>query len=228
MKQCIPWAVGITMLLITASSWPEKQEDNPLDRMLKGIRPGISFKDAIKAHPDAVYSDEERRSEPLAADKPGALLIAHASDPFLGMHAFANIGFRDGAAYELVAVWSGNSTEIRSRCRRFFKAALDLHGNKYVRKSMFVFPDSAEERAVAVFFWQDDKAATLTFYTPPPADKPDGAASLTYAQFKPDASFLDDVFVKKPVPTEKTEQAWQHIAGLVDSVEKELAPPDEP
>lgn len=79
------------------------------------------------------------------------------------------------------------------------------------KKSLFVFPGSDQQQAVAVRVWQEADTVTLAFYTPPGENAPSQKASLSFAQFKTGASFLDDVFVNNPVPEEQATEAWEKM-----------------
>ncbi|NLN92592.1 MAG: hypothetical protein GX130_04675 [Candidatus Hydrogenedens sp.] len=188
---------------------------NDLDRMLQGVTINTTFEECLQRLPDALYSDAELRETRPQADKPGALLIAHGTDPFLGVHAFANIGFQEEKVYELVTVWTGEKKDMEARCKRFLKALCKRHGEDFEKKSLFVYPDSEQEMAVAVWVWENEEAVSLAFYTPPSPDSTANNASLSFAQFKPDAEFLQDVFTKNPVPEEEARKAWEKMNKLI-------------
>lgn len=217
MRQPIPW---LSLLIVGVCVLPAFAEDaeKSIEDMLRGAQAGMPFTDFVEAHPEAVYSDETLRETAVSKDAPGALLIVHTEDPFLGLYSFANFGFKDGKLYELVAVWSGEVEDIRGKCATFLSSAMKRHGKDYTRKSIRVFPNSKEERPVAVFYWEKDNVASLAFFTPPPADAPSGPGTLTYAQFAKDSAFLQDIFVTTPTTEEQHDQAWKDMAGIVDAL----------
>ena len=180
-----------------------------LDRMLHTAHVGVSFTEFAAAHPEAVYSDADLRETAVSAEHPGSLLITYAVDPFLGLYAFANIGFKDAALYELVSVWTGAPEDVAARRRRFFTATIQRHGPSYTRQTILVHPHTPEERPAAVFLWQDTNATTLAFYTAPSPLASYPRAALTYAQFTPGDPFLDDILYKHPPTDEQREKAWQ-------------------
>jgi hypothetical protein len=206
----------ITLLCIQIISASEENGEGGLERVLGDASIGASFAAFVEAHPEAVYSDEEKRKEPVKKDAPGSLLIVHTEDPFLGLYNFANFGFKEEKLYELVAVWSGNPDAVRDHRRRFFTAAIKRHGHAYVRKSMVVFPNTTEQRIVAVFYWQEPDKTILTFYTPPSPLDVNPRATLSYAQFKPDSPFLTDIFINAATTPEQHEQAWKDLSDIME------------
>lgn len=214
MKHIFYFSVILCPLFFSGTAPADDAPDNDLDRMLHGVRLNMPFEECLKRLPDAVYSDAALRNTAPDPQKPDALLITYGADPFLGVHAFANIGFQDARIYELVAVWSDEAKDIEARCRRFFKALDERHGAAYEKKSLFVFPGSDQQQAVAVRVWQEADTVTLAFYTPPAENAPSQKASLSFAQFKTGASFLDDVFVNNPVPEEQAAKAWEKAEKL--------------
>lgn len=208
--------IPLILSIITFHPGAVALPDNDLDRMLQGIHLNMSFAECLERLPDAVYSDAESRNSAPSPDRPEALLITHGADPFLGIRAFANIGFQEAKLYELVAVWTGDEKEVAARCRRFLKALCERHGEKYERKSLYVYPQSEEERAVAVWLWQDKDSVSLGFYTPPAPGSDQATASLSFAQFRPDAEFLQDVFSRHAVTEEKAAAAWKQMDTILD------------
>lgn len=215
MKPKLTWLLCIAVISVTFGSHGKALPENDLDRMLQGVAMNLGFEECLKRLPEALYSDAALRDTTPTADKPDALLITHGSDPFLGVHAFANIGFQEGKVYELVAVWTGEERDMEARCSRFLKALCQRHGEDYEKKSLFVYPDSEEETAVAVWLWKEKDTVTLGFYTPPAPDSKTKSASLSFAQFKADAEFLEDVFTKNPVPEEVKENAWKKMEQIL-------------
>lgn len=205
---------------VMCSVYAEEQDtESGMDRMLRGARVGTTFSAFVESHPEAVYSDEAKRAETVHAEDPGPLLIVHETDPFLGLYSFANFGFKNGALYEMVAVWSGDPETITAKRRRFFTAVLKHHGHSFVQKSMRVFPNTPEERTVAVFFWPETDAAVLAFHTPPSALDPYPKSALTYAVFAPEDPILKDIFAEDADASEAHKKAWQDIADIVDVLE---------
>lgn len=212
----------VAISLVSVSSESEKEEtQNPLERFLHGSTIGASFDDFVRTHPEAVYSDPELRNTPVKAEVPGALLIEHESDPFLGLHGFANFGFKEGSLYELVAVWSGNPKVVEAHRKRFFKAIIQRHGHVYARETILVFPNSAEERPVPVLLWQEPTLAALAFYTMPSPLDLEPKASLTYAQFAPGDPFLTDILSRSTPNEEQQRQAWKSLEEVIALLEQE-------
>ncbi|OQB38581.1 MAG: hypothetical protein BWY09_01297 [Candidatus Hydrogenedentes bacterium ADurb.Bin179] len=214
-------AVCVVILVCVAGAGFAADTDgaDAFEKMLAGTRAGTAFAEFVDAHPEARYSDEALRAAPVDKEAPGALLIVHTEDPFLGLYSFSNIGFKEGKLYEFVAVWKGNAKTVRGHCARFLAAVMKRHGREYTKKSMRVFPDSSEEQTVAVFFWEDAAAATLAFYTPPAAaETMDGPATLTYAQFTKGDPFLTDIFSNNAARPEKQEQVWRDIDDIVKAL----------
>ena len=209
----------LTLCLVASGAAAEETAQGGLERLLHGARIGTAFGAFVEAHPEAVYSDEEKRPLPVLKDAPGPLLIVHTEDPFLGLYQFANFGFKEDRLYEMVAVWSGEPEEVGARRRRFFTAIIKRHGHVYQRKSMRVFPGTPEERAVAVFYWEDKDAVTLAFHTPPSTLDNHPRGTLTYAQFKPGDPFLTDILTSVAATPEQHEQAWKDMADVVDALE---------
>ena len=190
-----------------------------LEKMLAGARVGVAFGDFVEAHPEARYSDASLRATPVNKETPGALLIVHTEDPFLGLYSFSNFGFKEGKLYELVAVWKGDAISVRGDGARFLTAVMKRHGRTYTRKSIRVFPKSSEEQPVAVFYWEDETVATLAFFPPPAASETvDGPATLTYAQFTKGDPFLTDIFTNTATTPEQHEQVWRDIDDIVKAL----------
>ncbi len=191
-----------------------------LDRVLPLAAIGTPFAEFVAAHPDAVYSDKDIRDIAVSPERPGALLITHDDDPFLGLTAFANIGFRDGTLYEFVSVWTGAEEDVHARRRRFFTAVIQQHGADYARETILVSPQMPEERAAAVFLWRESDVATLAFYTEPSPIESQPQATLTYAQFTPDDPFLDDLFSRNPPDETQRATAWEAHADILPWLER--------
>ena len=205
-------------------------QDTPqgLDRILHGVTMGASFSDVATAHPEAKYSDADIRDIPVSSEQPGALLLKYDEDPLLGLHASVNIGFKEGAVYELVAVWSGSGEDVANRRRRFFTAAIQRHGQTYLRETILVYPHTPEERPAAVFMWQEKDAVILVFYTSASPIDPHPKAALTYAQFQPDDPFLKDIMEKYPPSDVQRDEAWKTVVDilpLLESVEQTTVQP---
>lgn len=186
-----------------------------IEKVLRGACIGTSFEAFVDAHPEAVYSDDALRNTPVQKETPGAMLIVHDQDPFLGHYCFANFGFKEGSLYELVTVWKGEAKVMRAHAVGFLASVMKRHGRDYTRKSILVFPGSREEQPVAVFYWVKKGVASLAFYTPPSAGAQDPIGTLTYAQFSEDSPFLDDIFNKKPTTTEQHEAVWKDMGDIV-------------
>ncbi|MCK5862123.1 MAG: hypothetical protein KAH38_06540 [Candidatus Hydrogenedentes bacterium] len=201
------------------SAFAEEEILGELDRVLRNAHIGVTFNEFISVHPEAVYSDIDIRDMPVSLERPGALLLSHDSDPFLGMASYANIGFREGTLYELVAVWNGESSVVKNMGGRFFAAAISRHGQTYLRKTILVYPHTAEERPVAVAMWQESDAAILAFYTPASSTDAPSKATLTYAQFMPDDLFLKDIFEKNLPTAEQQEEAWLLLESIMPVLE---------
>lgn len=212
--------LGFSFLICVACVSPAFAEDTEksIEDLLRGARVGTTFPEFVDAHPEAVYSDETLRQAPVAKETPGALLIVHTEDPFLGLYSFANFGFKEGKLYELVAVWSGEASGMRAQAVTFLSSVMKRHGRDYTRKSIRVLPNAKEEKTVAVFYWEKDDVAALAFYTPPPAADAGAPGTLTYAQFAKDSPFLADIFVNTPATQEQHDQAWKDMAGIVDAL----------
>ncbi len=219
MKLAFLW-VAIMLCAVQLSFAAEKAGGDDLEKMLHGARIGTAFTDFVEAHPEAVYSDASLRATPVNKETPGALLIVHVQDPFLGLYSFSNFGFKEGKLYELVAVWKGDSKTIRGHSPRFLKAVMKRHGRDYTKKSIRVFPNSKEEQPVAVFYWEGETTATLAFFTPPAAaETMDGPATLSYAQFTKGDPFLTDIFSNNATTPEQHDQVWRDIDDIVKSVD---------
>jgi len=210
----------LSVILCAAAALPASagEPGKSIEDVLHGACIGTAFPDFVDAHPEAVYSDEALRNSSVSKETPGALLVVHTEDPFLGRYSFANFGFKEGKLYELVAVWSGEPSVIRAQSLIFLSSVIKRHGSDYTRRSIRVFPNSKEERAVAVFYWEKDNIATLAFYTPPPAEDTGAPGTLTYAQFAKDSTFLTDIFVTTPTSAEQNDQAWKDMADITDAL----------
>lgn len=191
-----------------------------LDRVLQGIVMGAPFGDVVAAHPEATYADADIHDIPVSPEQPGALLITHEKDPFLGLHAFANIGFKGGVVYEMVAVWVYEDGDMTKLCKRFFAAVIQRHGQAYLRETILVYPHTLEERPAAVFVWHEQDAVSLAFYTPASPLDPHPKSSLTYAQFTPGDPFLADVLEKNPPTDEQRELAWKGLKDVLPALEE--------
>lgn len=191
-----------------------------LDSVLNGIAMGAKFGDVVATHPEAKYSDSDIHDIPVSLEQPGALLITHEKDPFLGLHAAANIGFKDGVVYELVAVWTSEDDKMTDLCKRFFTAAIQRHGQTYLRETIVVYPRAPEERPAAVFVWHEKDTVVLAFYTPASPLDPHPKSALTYAQFTPGDPFLADIFEKNPATAEQRDQAWKGLADVLPALEE--------
>lgn len=223
MKNIILGVSVISLCMIFPVIAGEEGASNGLDRILGNASIGVAFSDFAPLHPEAVYSDADISDIPVSPEQPGALQINHDEDPFLGLPAYANIGFKDGLLYELVAVWVGDSKTVEDKRRRFFTAALQRHGQAYLHETILVYPHTPEARPVAVFMWQEPTATTLAFYTAASGIDPHPKAALTYAQFTPGDPFLKDIIEKNPPTAEQQEQAWKmlaDIAPLLEAVEQ--------
>ena len=170
-------AVCVVILVCVAGAGFAADTDgaDAFEKMLAGTRAGTAFAELVDAQPEARDSDEALRAAPVDKEAPGALLIVHTEDPFLGLYSFANFGFKDGKLYELVAVWSGEVEDIRGKCATFLSSVMTRHGKDYTRKCIRVFPNSKEERPVAVFYWEKDNVASLAFFLGVHTDAPLGA-----------------------------------------------------
>lgn len=217
MQKWLLFGIFACLLLMHAAS-AEQESYTELENVLRGAKIGMSFDDFVDTHPEAAYSDEAMRDTPVTKEQPGSMLIVHDQDPFLGHYQFSNFGFKDKRLYELVAVWKGEARAMRARAAQFFGAIIQRHGKKYERKSMFVFPDSTDERVVAVFYWKSKDHVSLAFYTPPKADEEDPIGILSYAQFSPDTAFLKDLFEEKAVPADRNAEAWASMDDIVKAL----------
>ncbi|NLV42899.1 MAG: hypothetical protein GXY07_00190 [Candidatus Hydrogenedentes bacterium] len=186
-----------------------------IEKVLRGAGIGMAFDVFVDTHPEAVYSDDALRGTPVTKETPGAMLIVHDQDPFLGHYSFANFGFKEGSLYELVAVWKGEAAVMRAHALSFLSSVMKRHGRPYERKSILVYPGSPEEQPVAVFCWRKNGVASLAFYTPPPAGAKDPIGTLSYAQFSEDSPFLADIFDKKPTRTDQHEKVWKDVEDIV-------------
>ena len=209
----------IALTVIFPAIAEEETASNGLDRMLRNATIGVAFSEFVAAHPEATYSDTDIRDIPVSPERPDALQINHDDDPFLGLSACANIGFKDGLLYELVAVWAGEDKTVADKRRRFFTAAIQRHGQAYLRETILVYPHTPEERPVAVFMWQEPQAVILAFYTTASALDPHPKAALSYAQFAPDDPFLKDIVEKNPPTAEQQKEAWKTLADIVPLLE---------
>ena len=190
-----------------------------LDLVLRGISMGAKFGDVVAAHPEAAYGDAAIHDVAVSPEQPGSLLITHDEDPFLGLRAYANGGFKDGVVYELVAVWTSGTEEMADLCKRFFTAAIQRHGHAYLRETMLVHPRTPEERPVAVFAWHEKDAVALAFYTPASPLDPHPKSALTYAQFTPGDPFLTDILETNPPTDEQCKEAWESMKSILSALE---------
>lgn len=219
MKTILGLFFGIAVMITQGIAADEGASQGPLQQLLRGANIGMVFSECVAAHPEAVYSDSDLRTTPVTPDKPGALLIEQESDPVFGLHAFANIGFKEGTAYELAAVWSGPPDKVAKARSSFFRAVIDRHGHAYARQAIRVYPGSVEERAAPVMLWQDAKTAVLAFYTPPSSLDRQDRATLTYAQFQAGDPFLNDILSKNAPDAEQRDLAWKDLDPVLREIE---------
>lgn len=202
------------ILLVTASlAFANTPSHKGIETVLRGAKLGVSFAEFVEMHPEVVYSDAEKRSQPVTKENPDSLLITYEKDPFLGLSSFANFGFRNGNLYEFVAVWTDNPEIVRPQLRLFFNEIISQHGTTYERKSMRVYPNSEDETVVAVFYWETTQAAIMAFYTPSLPSHNQPKASVTYAQFQPNDPILKDVFTDAAPRAEQQEKAWAELTN---------------
>ncbi len=210
---------SLAVLAVAAAVADESAPTRDLERLLHGARIGVAFDVFLERHPDAVYSDTDKRDVPVAPDTPAPLLIIHETDPFLGLSVFANVGFKEGGLYEMVVVWTDTPETTRTRRSRFFSAVIERHGHAYIRETILVHPGTPDEQAVAVFCWHDADAVSLAFYTPPSPIAPHPKGVFTYAQFTPGDPFLDDIF-KTSAPTDaQRAAAWGKLADILPTLD---------
>jgi hypothetical protein len=205
--------------LLSATATADDKVSEGLDLVLQDISMEAKFGDVVAAHPEAAYGDAVIHDIPVSAEQPGSLLITHDEDPFLGLRAFANVGFKDGVVYELVAVWTSETGEMADVCERFFTAAVQRHGHAYLRETMLVHPRTPEERPVAVFAWHEKDVVVLAFYTPASPLDPHPKSVLTYAQFTPGDPFLTDILETNPPTDEQRKEAWESMTSILSALE---------
>ncbi len=210
---------NVAAVALLSVSTADAPQTGALDRMLRLAAIGTEFKAFVEAHPEAKRGDADRRDEPVSMEEPVDLLIVHEADPFLGLHAFANIGFREGRIYEMVSVWTGEPEPVEARRKRFFAAAVHRHGHVYTRETILVFPNTPEERPVAVLCWQDKTSVVLAFYTKTSPLAATQRASLTYALFTPDDPFLADILSRNPADEEQRKTAWAEIEDVLQALD---------
>lgn len=217
MNHCLIKVMCCCCLLTTTIAAEEKVSG--MNLVLQGVSMGAKFGDVVAAHPEAAYGDAAIHDLPVSPEQPGSLLITHDKDPFLGLNAFANIGFRDGVVYELVAIWTSETGEMADVCKRFFAAAVQRHGHAYLRETMLVHPRTPEERPVAVFTWHEKDVVVLAFYTPASPLDPHPKSVLTYAQFTPGDPFLTDILETNPPTDDQRKEAWESMKPILSALE---------